>query len=149
MYVGYNKVVKSLIGPHTLLFNLKGKSVLPGFIDSHIHFLMTIETSKYVNVRPDNVKTLDDLLIKIREKVLQTHPGEWIIGFGWDQDKIIWPENRTYKWPTKEDLDKVAKHNPVLLYRIGGHSAVANSLALKIAKIDKNKKNPPGGEIVR
>jgi len=47
---------------------------------------MTIETSKYVNVRPDNVKTLDDLLIKIREKVLQTHPGEWIIGFGWDQE---------------------------------------------------------------
>lgn len=147
--VGSNKVIKPLIGPHTILFDLNGKSVLPGFIDSHIHFLATIETSKYIDVKADNIKTFNNLLIKIKEKVLRTNSGEWIIGFGWDQDKILWPEKRTYKWPTKEDLDKVAKNNPVILYRIGGHSVVVNSLALKIANIDKNTKNPAGGEIVK
>jgi predicted amidohydrolase YtcJ len=147
--VGSNNEIEHLIGPSTFIFNLNGKSVLPGFIDSHIHFLMTLQTSKYINIRPDNAKTLGDILLKIKEKVVQTKPGEWIIGFGWDQDKIVWPGERKYKWPTKKDLDSVALNNPVLLFRIGGHSAVANSLALKLAKIDNSTINPAGGEIVK
>ena len=147
--VGNYKKIESLIGPKTFLFDLKGKSALPGFIDSHIHFLMTLQTSKYINLRPENITTLDDLLHKIKERSLHVNPGEWIIGFGWDQDKIVWPENREYRWPTKKDLDTVAPNNPVILFRIGGHSAVVNSFALKLAKIDNNTKSIAGGEITK
>jgi hypothetical protein len=147
--VGNNKKIESLIGPKTLLFDLKGKSALPGFIDSHIHFLMTLQTSKYINLRPENIKTLEDMLNKIKKKSLEIKPGEWIIGFGWDQDKIVWPENREYRWPTKKDLNTVAPNNPVILFRIGGHTAVVNSFALKLAKIDNNTKSVAGGEITK
>lgn len=108
---------------------------------------MTLQTSQYINLRPDRVKTLSDFILKIKDKVARSKPGEWIIGFGWDQDKIMWPSGRKYKWPTKNDLDAVARHNPVILYRVGGHSAVVNSLALKLAKIDNTTINPAGGKI--
>jgi predicted amidohydrolase YtcJ len=147
--VGNYKNIKPYIGPATTLFNLHGKTVLPGFIDSHIHFLMTLQTLKYIDLKPGKVRTLDDIIFKIKERAMLAKPDEWIIGFGWDQDKLIWPRNRQYKWPTRFDLDRGAPKNPVIIFRIGGHSAVVNSLALKLAHIDNSTNNPKDGIIDR
>jgi hypothetical protein len=130
--VGSDGEIKKLAGPKTRVVNLRGRAVLPGFEDSHIHFLSLAAIENQIDLsQANNIQELTDL---VKEKDASMHRGFWILGRGWDQERMEW--DREYGWPTKEDLDFTDK--PVLLFRICGHIAVANSKALEIAGMDKN-----------
>jgi hypothetical protein len=88
------------------------------------------------------VTSVEEMQKRVAEAVAHHKEGEWITGSGWDH--TLWPEKR---FPNRQELDAVAPKNPVILTHISGHVAVANSLALKHAEIDKDTPNPPGGEI--
>ena len=121
--------------------DLKGKLVTPGFNDAHVHFFRGALSLLTVNLL--DAKTVDEAKQRVAAKVLETKPGEWIIGRGWDH--TLWGN----KFPNKNDLDQIAPNNPVFLVRVDGHVGWVNSAALKLAKIDKATKNTEGGEIER
>ncbi len=123
--------------------DLQGKLVTPGFNDAHVHFLRG--ALSLLNVVLTDAKTLAEAQGKIAEKVKTAKAGEWIIGRGWDN--TVWTKEG--KFPTRNDLDKIAPNNPVYLVRVDGHVGWVNSAALRLTKIDKNTKNPEGGEIER
>ena len=140
--VGTDTEVKPLIGKHTIVLDLSGKTVVPGFIDSHIHVKWTGLNLDKINLR--GVKSIEEMLKAIEKKVRETPEGEWIQGFGWDEGYF---KERGY--PTRWDLDKVSPEHPVHLARAYGHIEVVNSRVLKMAGISKNTPQPPGGKILR
>ncbi len=123
------------------VLNLKGKTLLPGFIDSHLHLL----SSGYdlLNVRLDYIDSLDKVLVKIEKAAANVPAGQWVLGRGWN--KNLWGDD----FPTKEMLDKVCPNKPARFYSKDGHSIWANSAALKIAGIDDRTLDPAGGRIGR
>ncbi len=139
--LGSNEEVLKFKGPGTQLIDLKGAFVTPGIVDAHLHFL----SGSLTLVRLDLTgKSLEECLEAVKKRTEQLPPGVWIVGRGWDQS--LWPGQ---KYPDRWMLDKVAPKNPVYLVRVDGHSVWVNSLALKLAGIDKNTPQPEGGEIVK
>jgi len=120
--------------------NLNGKFVMPGFNDAHTHLAGAAADELAIPV--SGVTSVEELQKRVAEAVTHHKEREWITGGGWDH--TLWPDQ---KFPTRQQLDAVALKNPVILVHVSGHVAVANSLALKIAEIDENTPNPPGGEI--
>ncbi len=120
--------------------NLKGQFVMPGFNDAHVH--LGGAAADELAVPLVGVPSPEEMQKRVANAVAQHKPGEWITGGGWDH--TLWPEKR---FPNRQQLDAVAPKNPVILTHISGHVAVANSLALKSAEVDKHTPNPPGGEI--
>jgi predicted amidohydrolase YtcJ len=115
---------------------------VPGLTDSHCHIFGIGERELRLNLEGTN--TLEDFLAKVKERVAQSEHGQWITGRGWIE--TFW---KPPQFPTRQDLDQVAPDNPVLLTRADGHAAIANSTALKIAKIDKHTPDPFGGQILK
>jgi predicted amidohydrolase YtcJ len=140
VYVGTNAGVEKYVGTSTRVVDLQGKTVLPGFADAHQHLSGVGFREMTLNL--EGTTSLDDLLVKLKARVDQAKPGEWVTGRGWIETHWAPPV-----FPTRWDLDKVSPNNPVILGRADGHGAVANSAAFKIAGIDKNTANPFGGEI--
>lgn len=129
--------------------DLKGKTLLPGFIDPHSHFGMVSNTMGQVDLNPEpvgKIKNIDDILKNLKEyKEKNKIPdGEWIFGWGYDDGQLT--EKRH---PTKKDIDKVLPNNPVYLQHTSGHMGVTNSLGLKELNTSSNSKDPDGGTIVR
>lgn len=120
--------------------DLAGKTMLPGFIDTHNHILMYGLLHDQLNCSTPPNASIPDILKRIENKVASTPEGEWIIGFGYDDTLLT--ENRH---PTRNDLDTVSPNHPVLIRHISGHLAVANSLALFHANVDDNVAQPIGG----
>ncbi len=124
------------------LIDLRGRTVVPGLTDSHCHIFLIGEREIRLNLEGTN--TLEDLLSKVKARVAQLPPGRWITGRGWIETFWKPPE-----FPNRQDLDKIAPDNPVFLTRADGHASVANSVALKIAKVDRNTPDPFGGQILK
>ena len=123
------------------VINLKGKTVFPGFIDSHLHLLST--GYGLLSVDLSNIDSLEKVLAKI-EKAAKKHPaGQWLIGRGWN--KNLWGND----FPTKEMLDKISPRNPALFFAKDGHTIWVNSLAIKAASVDEHTPDPEGGRIKR
>uniref|UniRef100_A0A0A9HEL5 Amidohydrolase 3 domain-containing protein n=1 Tax=Arundo donax TaxID=35708 RepID=A0A0A9HEL5_ARUDO len=139
--VGTYDSVKELKGRHTYELNLNGNVVLPGFIDSHVHFIDGGLQLARVPLR--GVRSKHDFISKVKEAVRDKHHGQWILGGGWNND--VWGGD----FPTAAWLDDISPDNPVWLSRMDGHMGVASSLAMKIAGIDKNTNDPIGGTIMR
>jgi len=144
MATGTSKEMKKLKGDATEVIDLDGKMVMPGLFDSHLHMVKTGANLQIINCRTPPMKSIADMAKAVAEKVKKAKPGEWIIGWGWDQAKLT--EHRN---PAKSDFDKVSPNNPVYLTRTCGHLAVVNSKALELAGITKATKDPVGGRIVR
>jgi predicted amidohydrolase YtcJ len=121
--------------------DLQGRLVTAGFNDAHIHFLKGGISLTRVNLVGS--KTLAEAQARVAAKVKEEQPGAWITGLGWDH--TLWGG----RWPTRQDLDAVAPNNPVVLIRVDGHIAWANTLAITKAGITKDTKIPEGGEILR
>jgi len=120
--------------------SLEDHFVMPGFNDAHVHLGGAGSDALAVQLR--GVASPEEMQKRVAEAVAHHKEGEWITGGGWDH--TLWPDKR---FPNRQQLDAVAPKNPVILTHISGHVAVANSLALKKAEIDKSTPNPPGGEI--
>jgi predicted amidohydrolase YtcJ len=140
--LGSDGDVLSLAGPHTEKIDLDGRLVVPGFIDSHIHFYEW--ALKRQGIKIDDLGHLEALLDRVREAVDSRPEGQWIMGQGWNETD--WAEQRM---PTRELLDGVAPAHPVLLWRCDLHLAAANSAALSLAGINANTPDSPEGRIER
>ena len=140
VFAGNNAAAQKYVGPNTRVVDLKGSTVLPGFTDSHQHLSGVGQREMTLNL--EGTTSLEDFLAKVKARVDQTKPGDWVTGRGWIETHWKPPV-----FPTRWDLDKVSPNNPVILGRADGHGAVANSAALKLAEINKDTPNPFGGEI--
>src|SRR5262249_14706791 len=116
--------------------------VMPGFNDAHIH--LTEVGFKQLRVDLSGTRSLEDFRARIRQRVQSAAPKEWILGAGWDE--TLWPVKEL---PTRWDIDEVTADHPVYLDRSDGHVAVANTLALKLARLTVATRDPEGGEIGR
>ena len=141
IFVGSNIQGKSLIDASTEIVDLKGKLMLPGFIDNHVHFISGGFYLLGIDLRPAESTTE---FKKILKDYSERFPGKWITGGYWDHEK--WEVNDL---PTKEMIDEVVSNQPVFVDRLDGHMGVANSFALKLAGITKETESPDGGLIVK
>jgi predicted amidohydrolase YtcJ len=140
VFVGSNGEAQKYVGRNTRVIDLGGRTMVPGLTDAHHHLSGVGFREMTLNL--EGITSLQDFLAKVKERVVQKKPGEWVTGRGWIETFWTPPV-----FPTRWDLDKVAPDNPVFLDRADGHGAVANSAALKIAGVDKTTPSPFGGEI--
>jgi predicted amidohydrolase YtcJ len=134
--------LRDVLAPGGAVLDLKGRCVLPGPTDSHIHFNGYAKSLHTLDLT--GAATLADMLALVAELAHGTEPGEWVQGMRWDQER--WPERR---FPTAADLDSVVPDHPVVLKAKSGHALVANSLALHMAGITAETPDPSGGRIGR
>jgi len=140
VFVGSNDNAKKF---HTAkIVDLRGRTLVPGFTDAHCHIFGIGEREMRLNLEGTN--SLEVFLARVKERVDKTQPGKWITGRGWIE--TFW---KPPQFPTRQDLDKIAPKNPVFLTRADGHASIANSAALKIARIDENAPDPFGGQILK
>jgi predicted amidohydrolase YtcJ len=142
VFVGTTPGAKPFEGKETRMVDLKGATVVPGLTDSHYHLIGVGQRELTLNL--EGTTSLDDFLARVKARVDKAHPDEWVTGLGWIE--TFW---KPPVFPTRFDLDKISPANPVFLNRADGHGAVANSVALKIAGIDKSTSSPFGGEIIK
>ncbi|MGA8150091.1 MAG: amidohydrolase family protein [Terriglobales bacterium] len=141
--VGSDSGIQVLIRDATRVVDLHGRTATPGLIDSHGHFADGGVNELY-HVDLSSVGRIDEVLSKLREKAATLKPGEWLQGDGWDEGKL---EERRYLYAS--DIDKVTPSNPVWLTHTTGHYGVANSYAMRLARITPQTQPPPAGTIDR
>ncbi|WP_289846366.1 amidohydrolase [Thermococcus alcaliphilus] len=130
------KIAKELGGE---VVDLGGKTVLPGFIDSHMHLNSLGQSLKMLNLK--GTKSIEELKTKLKGYAEKTSTS-WILGFGWDQEELG-------RYPTREDLDEVVNDKPVLLYRTCFHAAVLNTKAIEIVGLEKDEDADPETGIIK
>jgi predicted amidohydrolase YtcJ len=140
--VGDSTEIARLAGPRTKVLANGHGLVTPGFMDGHLHFLDGGFQLASVNLRPAN--TPAEFIGLLAAFAAEQKPDEWILGGEWDHER--WPGTPL---PRRDWIDSVTPENPVLLYRLDGHMALANSAALRLARLTRATKDIPGGVIVR
>ena len=132
-------------GPTTTVLDLAGKTVVPGFIDAHLHPQPIYpENSRWANVdcRPARVRTMEELIAALQRKAAQTPAGLWVSGSRYEETKLG-------RQPTRWDLDRASTNHPIIISHSSGHQSVCNSLALTLARITRDVSDPPGGRFGR
>lgn len=140
--LGSNEEVLSLKRSNTKVIDLKGKTIVPGFNDSHMHLLNYGYSLKQVNLMgTDSPEKINE---RVKEFISeeQIEKGKWIRGRGWNQDHFKGEK----RFPTKYDLDKISREHPIVVTRICGHVGVVNSKALEILNISKETPQFEGGQ---
>lgn len=140
--IGEEDEVRRVGGGATELIDLGGRTVLPGFIDAHIHLLSTAYRRHHINAV--DCTSEDEVAELVRQRAASTPPGQWILGGRWYKD--IWPGQR---FPTKASLDAAAPKHPVALWSKDGHLLWCNSLALQRGNVNAQTPNPANGAILR
>ena len=138
--VGSNAEIEKLKGPQTRTIELAGRTVIPGLIDNHSHWIRAAEHNE---LRFDGVTTRKRAVALLTERVRTAKPGEWIAVLGGWSEQQFTDEERGF--PLAE-LDAIAPSNPVVLQSVYNHTYL-NSAGLKAAEIDESTANPPGGQI--
>jgi predicted amidohydrolase YtcJ len=140
--VGSNEDIRGMSKPGVRQLDIGGKTIVPGFIDAHTHpSYAGIRHLRWVDC---DLRSIADIQNAIRARAAKTPPGDWIIGFKYDDTKT--KEGRKL---TREDLDAAAPQHPVFIEHRGGHTAYVNSLALKRVEIADSISDPPGGKYDR
>ncbi|WP_308410486.1 amidohydrolase [Bacillus sp. Marseille-P3661] len=122
--------------------NLKGATMFPGFVDSHLHIIGHGE--KLLRLDLSTKRSADEIIDSLNKRVKTTLEGEWLIGEGWNENLL--PDQKIFHCT---ELDEIAPNNPMMLTRVCRHAMVVNTKALELAGIDDNTPDPPGGVIVR
>ena len=146
--VGSDEEIAARIGPQTRVIELKGKLVVPGFIEGHGHFLSLGEQKLKLDV--SDSATWEDVVARVAEAAKKTPKGKWIEGRGWHQGK--WkmpPEPSVQGYPVADALSRVSPDHPVVLTHGTGHMCLANAKAMELAGVNFQTKAPDGGEILR
>ncbi len=143
--IGSNKKVTALKGSSTKVIDLKGKTVVPGFNDAHLHPMPiypfeSVHTN--IDLSPSSVKNMDELIALLKKKANVTPKGLPIHGFGYQDTKLG-------GHPTRQQLDKASTDHPILIRHSSGHITAANSYALQLAGITKETVDPAGGSLDR
>ena len=144
--VGSTADLRGLIGPRTQVYDAKGMTVVPGFIDCHNHAVGEVLLYEVLVGNPFEVEfvTIDSIVAKLRAKAATTPPGTWVEGFFFDDTKL--KDGRALN---VADLDRVSREHPVVVRHRGGHSWFYNAKALEMAGVTRDTPNPPGGSYDR
>ncbi len=142
IYVGSSAGVQKFEDSGTRTLDLEGRAAVPGFIDSHYHFIGVGQREYNLNL--DGTTSMQHCLDLVQAEIDRKKPGEWVTGRGWIEED--WPSK---KFPTRYELDKISPANPVILGRADGHAVVVNSVALEMAGVTSATEDPQGGEIPR
>ena len=147
--VGDFETLGELAGADTEIIDLNGKTMLPGFIDAHSHFSMAMRIATRTDLSSPpvgDVSSISDIVkkLKTRRDSRNISKGEWIVGWGYDQDQL--EESRH---PNRYDLDEEFPDHPVYLLHASGHMSVVNSKALEILGLTQESNDPQGGKIIR
>lgn len=146
--VGTEEEVMAHAGPDTVVTDLRGRTMLPGFIDGHSHFVwagLMFATQLDLSSPPvGKVKDIAEIRDLLREKAASTPKGEWILGYGYDDTALA-----DRRHPLASDMDDVTPDHPVLLRHVSGHLCSCNSRALALVGYDRNTPDPVGGIIRR
>ena len=137
IYVG--KDYQSFKGSNTEMIDLNSKLMLPGFIDNHTHFLSGGYTLSGVDLH--KAKTKQEFISILKEFCQKFNDDRWILGGNWDHE--AWGG----ELPSRNWIDSVTGNHPIFVNRSDGHMALANSIAMKIAGMNRETKAPPGGEM--
>ncbi|MFC1660931.1 amidohydrolase [Gemmatimonadota bacterium] len=146
--VGSAEEISSYVGPDTRTIDLEGHLAVPGFIDSHGHYMSLGQSKMMLDLT--QVRTWDEIVAMVAEAAEEAEPGEWIRGRGWHQEK--WdavPVPNVDGVPVHGSLSEVSPENPVYLTHASGHASLVNAMALELAAIDEITADPPGGTIVK
>jgi predicted amidohydrolase YtcJ len=139
-FVGRNADANRLVGPNTKVIDLRGAAVFPGFTDAHMHLSGVGDREMTLNL--EGTTSLEDFLARVKARVDQSRPGQWVTGRGWIE--TFW---KPPVFPTRQDLDRISPNNPVVLTRADGHASIANSAALRLANVTRTTVAPSGGAI--
>lgn len=141
---GKKEELWQLIDEETEVIDLEGKTLMPSFIDSHSHLTALGETM--VLAQLEEVHSFDELKEKLKDFMQQKDlkDGEWIMGFGFDQNQV-----KERAFPTASLLDEISKEYPILICHASGHMGVANTLGLEKLGVSKDSPDPQGGKIGR
>jgi predicted amidohydrolase YtcJ len=139
--VGSNTVIQETIGKDSTIIDAQGKTIIPGFIDAHLHPTPLYDYNSIqheLHVGPTAVKTIDELIAALGRKAKITPKGEWVLANRYDEVAIG-------RHPTRYDLDGASTEHPIYVGHVSGHIGIANSKALADANITRNTPNPEGG----
>ncbi len=142
LFVGTSEEALAAAGPGAVKFDLNGLTVIPGLVDAHAHFIGYSTSRAALDL--NGTVSIGQVRDRLATRVSATHRGRWITGRGWDQND--WEKK---DFPRRSDIDPVSPENPVLLTRVCGHAAIANSMALEVAGIGAGTPDPDGGKIER
>ena len=143
--VGTTSEMKALIGKATKVIDAQGKTVTPGFNDSHLHPrpIYPYESLHHaISLSPKSIKTMDELITALKEKAKITPKGQWVRGSRYQDTKLG-------RHPTRWDLDKASTEHPIRITHSSGHVSVVNSRVLETGEVTKETPDPPGGAIDR
>ena len=136
IFLGTDEEAKNLNSKE--LIDLKGKMMIPGMADAHLHLYAYCQNLTFVDL--SKVHNINEMINLMKEKIKNVKKGDWVKGVNFDQSK--WKENR---FPTLEEMDSISKDNPIIIKRCCLHAVVANSKALEMASIGKNYQAGSGG----
>lgn len=142
IYVGSSQGVGEYIGSSTQIVDLKGATMFPGFTDGHAHLLGIGNRERTLNL--EGAQSIEEVRERLSQALKAAPKGSVLYGRGWIETH--WPEAR---FLTMNDIEDISEDNPVVLTRADGHALVANSMAMRMAGIDKNTPNVAGGEIYK
>ncbi|MCK5489162.1 MAG: amidohydrolase family protein, partial [Gemmatimonadetes bacterium] len=139
--VGPEDMIRGMVGRDTRVIELDGRFAMPGFIDTHTHFLDGGFRLSTVDLR--DADSPEEFARRLAEYAEGLEEGEWILGGDWDHE--MWGG----ELPDRSWIDQVTPHNPVFVTRLDWHMALANTRALEVAGVAAGVASPPGGEVVR
>lgn len=146
IHVGGDEEVNELEGPETNIIDLNGRTVIPGLIDSHGHFIST-GARRMLNVdlsQEAGIRSIQDIIVRLKERAQDTPDGKWVTGYQEDDSKL-----KEKRHPTRWELDEASRKHPILISTVGGHFYMANSLAFDMAGVTKDTPDPIGGKFDR
>jgi predicted amidohydrolase YtcJ len=132
--------IESLLGPETKRIDLKGRALMPGFIDIHSHPILAAMMNQTIDISGFHHDTPEQVFESLKKGIKEKSPGEWVIAYGWDPAIIT-----DLRSPTLQELNALAPNNPLFIISQTLHSGFVNSLAYQAASINKNTPNPAGG----
>ena len=138
--IGSETEVLKYEGPNTEVIDLKGNTLLPGFIDIHTHPILSAKTAETIDISGFNHKNQAEVMESLKKGIEAKPSGEWAIAYGWDPAIL-----RNLEAPTLNELDQMAPENPLFIIAQTLHSGLANSLTLEAAGITKDTPDPEGG----
>src|SRR5918993_2234868 len=146
--MGTTEAMKRYVGAKTQVIDLRGRLVVPGFVEGHAHFT-SIGLAK-LNLDLTTARSWDEIVRMVAEAAKQAKAGEWIYGRGWHQEK--WdekPSPSVEAFPTHDSLSRASPANPVFLTHASGHASFANAKAMALSDITPGTPDPPGGDLLR
>jgi predicted amidohydrolase YtcJ len=144
IHVGSDDEARAAGGPRAEVIDLRGRTATPGLNDAHAHPMMVGQALTDLDVSPEKVGSVDGISRAIKSRLTGMKPGDWVLGRGYDQARMA-----DQRHPNRLDLDAASPDNPVFLYRACHHIAAVNSVALRLAGVTADTRDPEGGTIDR